>query len=90
VTTTPEHDLAPGQVWADNDRRSPGRTVRVEEIVIAPWSGEPRDVVCAVLTGNGGKPVASYRTTTIAVRRLRPNGRGYRLVSCPGCAGCGS
>lgn len=78
-----------GQVWADNDIRSKGRTVKVESV-----DGE--HAVCVVLTNTDdqqdvldrypGQRIQGYtdrrgRSTRIAVRRLLAGGsRGYRLV----------
>jgi hypothetical protein len=66
-----------GQVWADNDARSKGRTLQVVEV-------GPVQAVCEVLT------VARYvsarqigKTTRISLRRFRPNATGYRLISEP-------
>lgn len=82
--------VEPGQVWADNDRRSNGRTVRVDRVVNDPTKGE-QVAVCTVLTnsdrvqsfiGSGSNHFRDTRGTTvrIAVRRMRPTSTGYRLV----------
>lgn len=76
-TTTPDgRRVAVGQVWADNDWRSRGRTVRIVAI-------EKNKVLVETITGIGGKPVAKRRPTRILLNRLRPNSTGYRLVSDP-------
>lgn len=84
---TVEHQIHPGQVWADNDRRSEGRTLRVEKLHHA-WQGQLFRVTCTVLTGRGGAAVPKPRETHIATDRMRPTSTGYRLVSCPGCPVC--
>lgn len=76
-------DVRPGQVWADNDPRSEGRTLRVERI-------EGTKAVCTVLTNmtpsqadlRRGVLVTDMRgkTTRIALARFRPTRTGYRLV----------
>ncbi|WP_435059419.1 hypothetical protein [Streptomyces sp. bgisy060] len=65
-------DVRVGQVWADNDKRSEGRTVRVDEINV-------RYAYCTVLT----PPTPGGRTgqrTRIALERMRPTSTGYRLL----------
>jgi hypothetical protein len=92
VSDTPT--VRPGQIWADNDPRATGRTLRVDEI----WPGEWTDrliAVCTVLTNTDSTqrlvddPVSSVcrprdmrgRQTQIAVVRFaRPTSTGYRLV----------
>ncbi|MEU0443572.1 hypothetical protein ABZ202_28225 [Streptomyces sp. NPDC006186] len=61
-----------GQVWADNDSRSKGRTVRVDEI-------DARYAYCTVLTAAtpGGR---TGQRTRIALERMRPTSTGYRLL----------
>ncbi|MFF2566747.1 hypothetical protein [Streptomyces sp. NPDC058084] len=65
-------DARPGQVWADNDRRSAGRTVRVDEV-------DTRYAYCTVLTAAtpGGR---TGQRTRIALERMRPTSTGYRLL----------
>ncbi|WP_432034648.1 hypothetical protein [Streptomyces antibioticus] len=61
-----------GQVWADNDKRSEGRTVRIDEI-------DARYAYCTVLT----TAMPSSRTgqrTRIGLERMRPTSTGYRLL----------
>lgn len=66
------HDVRVGQVWADNDRRSEGRTVRVD-------GDDARYAYCAVLTAvtPGGR---TGQRTRIALERMRPTSTGYRLL----------
>jgi hypothetical protein len=74
-------DVRVGQVWADNDRRSSGRYVR-----IAGWTdysnGKPLRALVALCTAEGqvirinGKGKASR----IRIDRFRPTTTGYRLV----------
>jgi hypothetical protein len=61
-----------GQVWADNDSRSSGRTLRVDAVDV-------RYAYCTVLTAGepGGR---TGRHTRIALERMRPTSTGYRLV----------
>lgn len=80
-----------GQVWADNDTRAKGRTLRVLAVEHDARMG--KDVaLCRVLTNSDdtqqdldrGRPWATDRrgrTTRIAVERMRPTSTGYRLVS---------
>ncbi|MEU3046183.1 hypothetical protein ABZ705_06545 [Streptomyces sp. NPDC006984] len=65
-------DVRGGQVWADNDKRSGGRTVRVDEVDV-------RYAYCTVLTSAtpGG---STGQRTRIALERMRPTSTGYRLL----------
>lgn len=71
---TPEVEV--GQVWADNDPRSKGRTVKVLSI-----NTTTNRAVCEVLT-DGADTTRSQvgRTTRIALHRFTPTASGYRLV----------
>lgn len=61
-----------GQVWADNDKRSEGRKVRILSV------GETHAVVEQyVPRGSSAKP---GRQTQIRLDRFRPTSTGYRLV----------
>lgn len=63
-----------GQVWADNDTRTEGRTVKVEEI-----NGDK--AVCRVLAPPFDYPQGRVgHTTKIAIRRFKPTSTGYRLI----------
>lgn len=86
-------DVRPGQVWADNDIRVSGRTLRVERIEDDPKRGE-KVAVCTILTNDdetqtrvdrGEKRARDMRgkETRIAVRRMQPNSTGYRLMPQP-------
>lgn len=68
-------EVKPGQVWADNDPREEGRTLRVERI-------EDDKAICTVLSNRSvGSYTASVgRITRISLRRFRPTSTGYRLV----------
>lgn len=67
-------DVAVGQVWADNDPRSAGRTLRV----IAVGKNTVR---CTVLTAAAGASEYTVgRTRMIAQSRFRPTSNGYRLL----------
>ena len=60
-----------GQVWRDTDPRSYGRKMRVVAI-----DGEH-----AQLTNvGGGRWSPNGRTTWVAIRRMKPGSRGYRLI----------
>jgi hypothetical protein len=75
--------VRPGQVWADNDKRSTGRHVRVVEVdrthatveLVSqrgrPWSGL-----------RPGEPARAEpgRRTRIRLDRFKPTTTGYRLV----------
>ena len=64
-----------GQVWADNDPRAEGRTVRIDRI-------EGRFVWATVITDRPETLVSTVgRKTRIAIQRLKPTRSGYRLVS---------
>lgn len=78
-TATNRHgtEIYVGSVWADNDRRSEGRTV----CVIALEPGVAQRAVCEVLTEIGGKPARPGRKVRIKLDRLHPTSTGYRLVS---------
>jgi hypothetical protein len=85
-------DVKPGQVWADNDPRSEGRTLRIDAV-------DGRAAYCTILTNadvvqakiddwhargkTGPSPWAQDRrgkTTSISLARLKPTSSGYRLV----------
>lgn len=65
-----------GQIWADNDRRAKGRTVRIVEIV-------GKHVYVETVTGVGGKPAPPRKPQRLLLHRLRPNSTGYRFVRDP-------
>ena len=74
-TTTPdEQRVAIGQIWADNDWRSKGRTVRIIDI------GATR-VTVETVTAVGGGPTLRPTKTRILRNRFRPISTGYILVS---------
>lgn len=61
-----------GQIWADNDKRSKGRTLRVEAV-------SARHAQCVVLTSatpNG----RTGHTVRILLERMKPVSNGYRLL----------
>lgn len=75
---------APGQVWADNDPRCAGRTLRVDEVV----DGK---ALCTILTnsaetqadldrGIGPSRDMRGKPTRISVTRFKPTSTGYRLI----------
>ena len=90
MTNTDTPTVRVGQVWADNDSRADGRTLRVDTIEHSPGG----DVaVCTVLTNSHGqqeridRPAAWDRPkdargkqTRVRIDRMRPMSAGYRLV----------
>jgi hypothetical protein len=79
-------DVRPGQIWADNDPRSEGRTLQVLAI-------EEGRALCAVRTNsnwvqewiderNSKNPPSDRRgaNTRINLKRFDGSGRGYKLV----------
>jgi hypothetical protein len=91
-------EVRPGQVWADNDPRSEGRTLRVDAVEADPQRarrGHPALVaVCTILTNSDTAqrqvdrqdPWTSDRrgkVVRIRVDRMLPTSTGYRLVSEP-------
>lgn len=86
-----EGSVRVGSVWADNDWRATGRTLRVDAVDYDVRRGQ-RVAVCTVVTNtthvqadlDAGRHWAADRrgrTTRIAVERMRPTSTGYRLVS---------
>lgn len=75
--------IRPGQVWADNDRRCEGRTVRVDVV-------DGTYAYCTVLTNiawvqqriEAGKEQSDQRgtKTRLMLRRMRPTSTGWRLA----------
>ncbi|MFB6643122.1 DUF6354 family protein [Streptomyces chartreusis] len=65
-------DVRPGQIWADNDKRCEGRTLRVEAV-------SARHAQCTDLTSaaEGGR---TGHTVRILLERMRPTTTGYRLL----------
>ena len=59
-------DVKPGQIWADNDKRSHGRTIKVLEV----------DETHALVQS----PTGLGRKTKIRLSRFRPDSTGYRLL----------
>lgn len=74
-----------GQIWADNDKRCAGRTLRIDCIRDDARRGETV-ADCTILTDSddcstlAGVKSQVGRTTTIAVRRFRPTSTGYRRI----------
>jgi hypothetical protein len=71
-------NVKPGQIWADSDPRSAGRTLRVVRV-------EGGKAVCTVLTNSDATGWARRdmrgTTTRVSVSRMRPTRTGYRLIS---------
>jgi hypothetical protein len=87
-------NVRPGQVWADNDPRAAGRTLRVDEIRYDPGTGR-HVAVCTVLTNRADtqthidhpwvpwyKPrdMRGQQTEIAVIRFARPTSTGYRLI----------
>ncbi len=87
-TAAPANAVKPGQVWADNDPRSAGRTLRVEQI-------DGDKAVCVILTNTDetqrdidNPPSRTWglsrdrrgSRTRISLARFVPNRTGYRLL----------
>jgi hypothetical protein len=65
--------VRPGQIWADNDKRSSGRKVRVLHV------GETHATVQEEFPeGTAGR--RKPRQSRIRLDRFRPTSTGYRLV----------
>lgn len=74
----PAKPVRVGQIWADNDTRCRGRTLKVVELnlcVDSPFA------VCEVVTDAEGSPTRAVgRRTKISLKRLKPTSTGYRLL----------
>jgi hypothetical protein len=77
-------NVRPGQVWADNDKRHKGRTLRVERVAGGI-------VLCRIVTNTDTvqrlldrkSPQVRDRRgkiVSIALVRFRPTAAGYRLI----------
>jgi hypothetical protein len=80
-------DVRPGQVWADNDPRSAGRTLRVDSIengkAICIIVTDADDVAAHIRRAHECGAVARGsvgRTTRISLARFVPSTTGYRLM----------
>lgn len=84
--------VEPGQVWADNDKRSKGRMIRVDKVwatgagveyvtatVVANDNRTQARIDGAVAPGLVAGPDQRGKQVRIMVRRMRPNSTGYRL-----------
>ncbi|MFI7468183.1 DUF6354 family protein [Nonomuraea sp. NPDC049646] len=69
-----EPSVRVGQVWADNDKRSEGRRIRVLEVDATHATVTPVDVRGMVDSRT------QQRRTRIRLDRFRPTSTGYRLV----------
>lgn len=84
--TTIESHVRPGQVWADNDARNEGRTLRVDKLghrwhTLGGVYGAVQYAICTVLTPPDSYPQGRVgKQVTIRVSRMRPTSTGYRLV----------
>lgn len=68
--------VKPGQIWADNDWRSSGRTVRVIEV-------DATHATVEVVTNGRMTYTKPGRRSRIRLDRFRPTSTGYRLVPQP-------
>ena len=66
-----------GQVWRDNDPRSPGRTLRVDEVVLDDGEPYARATVMSVAPAVSASGVG--KVTHVKIRRFRPTQTGYVL-----------
>lgn len=70
-------EVAKDQVWADNDPRSKGRTLKVLAVTDSK-------AVCEVLTdADNTKRSQVGQVTRISLHRFKPTASGYRLVKKP-------
>jgi hypothetical protein len=86
------YEVKPGQIWADNDSRSVGRTLRSDRIVdskaVCTILANADDLQRALDACMPGEParVGEYpddrrgKTTRISLARFRPTNTGYRLL----------
>ncbi len=74
-------EVRPGQVWADNDPRNRGRTLRVESVHAADdHRSEPYARVTVQKVSRNVTRTEVGEKRTILLRRMRPTRNGYRLV----------
>jgi hypothetical protein len=86
--------VRPGQIWADNDPRAAGRTLRVESVYYS-HSKDKHVALCTILTNRDDtqthidhpwvswyKPrdMRGQQTEIAVVRFRRPTSTGYRLI----------
>ncbi|GAA3750285.1 DUF6354 family protein [Micromonospora maritima] len=64
-----------GQIWADNDKRSEGRLVKVTAV-----DSTHADVIAVDAHGEPSPSILRARRTRIRLNRFRPTSTGYRLV----------
>lgn len=78
--TGPAPEVRVGQVWADNDKRSVGRRVRILELPPPePCKSARALVVQCDCAGRAIRTNGRERRTRIAINRFRPTSTGYRL-----------
>lgn len=75
MTLPAVHVVRVGQVWADNDKRSEGRTLRVDAV-------SARHAQCVVLTPATPGSRTGH-TVRILLERMKPVTTGYRLLADP-------
>lgn len=72
---TPLPIVKPQQIWADNDPREKGRTLRVVSVGV----NSARCEVVTVAAGSSDRAIG--KTRMIALARFRPTSNGYTLVN---------
>lgn len=70
-----DQPVRPGQIWADQDKRSDGRKIRIETV-----DDTHATVVPVTITPQGAVALQPGRATRIRLDRLRPTTTGYQLV----------
>lgn len=71
-----EIEVKVGQIWADNDKRTAGRLIKVEKV-----GATYAEVVACDADGNPSPSVLRARHSRILLARFRPTSTGYRLHS---------
>ncbi|MEU4296407.1 DUF6354 family protein [Kitasatospora aureofaciens] len=70
-----EQPVRPGQVWADNDKRNVGRTIRIESV-----DNTHATVTLVTASRDDIQGARPKRTSRIRLDRFRPTSTGYRLI----------
>ena len=70
-------DVRAGQIWADNDKRSAGRTLRIVEVDETHAIAE--EIAYSETTGRT-RHLPNARQTRIRLDRFKPTSSGYRLL----------
>lgn len=72
-----------GQLWIDNDRRTPAWAGALRYILVRSIDGEKATCVTWIDIPEG---VSQARPSTISLRRFKPTSTGYRLADGSGHA----